>query len=120
MVAGPAQGRPGVASACGKLRVLQVSPQADELGPHRAALEIERPAFPQPENACLESLPGEEGRGPRPQTGCGRIHSAEQAAGHVEKFTWVALPSSQRSPCNHAASLLARRTRSTAATAWTS
>jgi hypothetical protein len=98
MVTGPAQGRPGVAGARGKLGVFQVSPQTNELGSHRTALEIECPALPQFKHACLQRLAGKEGRSPRPQTGCGRVRAAKQAAGHVKELARVAVLSLQRSP----------------------
>jgi dTDP-D-glucose 4,6-dehydratase len=42
-----------------ELRVPQIHPQTDELGPHRAAPEIEPLALPLPEQAGLQALKGE-------------------------------------------------------------
>src|SRR5262245_58397202 len=118
MVAGAVQGGPGVAGAGGQLCVSQVRPQADELRSHRAALEIERAALPQPEQARFQSPKGEESGGPRPQAGRRRIRAADQAPGQVEELARARFFSlHQFNPWSQAASLLARRTRSTAAEA---
>src|SRR5439155_15110109 len=86
-----------------------------ELNPHRAALKIERAALPQPVHGGLEGPAREQGRGSGPQARGVRVHAPEHAAGQAQHDARSIAASSQLSPRSHAVSLLARRTRSTAA-----
>src|SRR5262249_6829593 len=112
MVGRSAQGRPGEAGARGELAVVEVGAEADELSAHGAALQVEAAQLPQPQQRRLEGLSRQERGRPGPEPGRRRVGSLQKTVRHAQDV----LPLGAHGwPRSQATSLLARRTRSTAA-----